>query len=274
MNDFFLKGIVISVGILSAATLTLVSFEYGTLKEAGRLSKEGKHDDALKRYNNQLVKYLHPDIVSVNMGAVLYHKGEYQKAANAFRKTLASPDPSSRARSLYNMGNCRYRQGERLEQLNPENAASLYREALDYYQTAVHLNPGDADARYNLDLAGERLSVIAQRTGQNDGRQRTTGDTRSSDESQKNRNATDARDREAGRESRNHAGAKNSAADALKEKRSDTRIEPQQTRIKKGEMSRNEAELLLEEYRQREEHLGRPGSTTAKGYHSPVVKDW
>ncbi len=274
MKDSFLKGIGISVCALSAVTLSLVLLEYGTLKEAGRLAKEEKHDDALKRYHNKLVKYLHPDIVSVNAGAVLYRKGEYQKAVDAFREALASPDPSSRARAMYNMGNCRYRQGQRSEQGNPENAASLYREALGYYQTAIQMNPGDADARYNHDLAGERLRVIAQGTGKNDARKQMIGDTRGGDESQNNRNIADTRDREVGRESMNHVGTKNGTADAMKEKRSDTRIEPQQTTIKKVEMSRKEAEMLLEEYRQREEQQGLPGGKTTKGYHLEVAKDW
>ena len=274
MKDSLLKVIMISFCILSLVALFLVSFEYGTLKEAGRLYQEGKHDDALKRYNNRLVKYLHPDIVSVNTGAVLYQQGEYQKAAEAFREALASPDTSSRTRAMYNMGNSRYRQGQRSEQGNPENAVSLYREALGYYQTAIHLDPGDADARYNLTLAGERLIGMAERTGKNDARELKTSNKQNGDESQKNRNAGDTRDREAGRESMNHAGAMNDKLNAMNERRSDTRIESRQTKIIKGEMSKKEAEMLLEEYRQREVYRGIPSNKTAKGFHPSVEKDW
>lgn len=263
---------IISFCILSGAALALVSGERWILKDAGRLYGEGKYNDALQQYHNVLVRYLHRDISALNSGAALYKKGDYQKAMEVFGEPLASPAPSAPALANYNRGNCRYRQGQQSESENPESSRMLYGEARAYYRRAIALNPGDADSRYNLAVVEKRLIHLSERTGEKDSRgEKTSGKTR---EEAFKENVGKAQNQESFRQPTDSTALKDSTMPVHKETRVDAGKKSGMMKITKGTLSREEAEMLLEEFRQREEKGGLPSGKTAMGYHREVEKDW
>ena len=68
-----------------------------------------------------------------------------KEAVNNYQAVVAtSQDIQLEKKSLYNIGNCRYRQG-RLE------------EAVEYYKQALDLDPQDQDAKYNLEFVREEI---------------------------------------------------------------------------------------------------------------------
>jgi tetratricopeptide (TPR) repeat protein len=102
------------------------------------LQRQGKHDEALKAFQEALV--LEPDNIRIryDMGRALYEKKEYPQAAEHFQLGVLSKSKALRAKSLYNLGNCQYRQ-ERLD------------EAIASYTLALLQRPGDPLAKQNLE---------------------------------------------------------------------------------------------------------------------------
>lgn len=67
-----------------------------------------------------------------------YRQGKYLEAADTYKKMLTKGQES--AQLYYNLGNCYYKLGENTQ-------------AILNYERALLLNPGDRDARYNLQMA-------------------------------------------------------------------------------------------------------------------------
>lgn len=104
----------------------------------------GRYDAALKAY--QLATEQRPDnaIARYNLGTALYQKERFDKAADAFRYSLVAKDSMLRAQGYYNLGNAQFQLGDS-------------RGAIRSYTSALRLNPTDIDAKYNLELAFEKL---------------------------------------------------------------------------------------------------------------------
>ncbi len=108
-------------------------------------------------------------------GSALYRLGRYGAAAARFGSALAAGSPGLRQRSAYNMGNAYVRAAEAAAGLPPpvlrdpnrtrstpggEVVSSAYealRRAITAYEEALQLDPDDADARWNLELALRKL---------------------------------------------------------------------------------------------------------------------
>ncbi len=89
----------------------------------------------------------------VSQGNAFYLKGEFQKAIAAYRDAfLHEMEDSTRAKIHYNLGNTHYRLGE-LEK------------SLKEYQEALRLDPGDKDAKHNLEVVLQALQGPSQVEG-------------------------------------------------------------------------------------------------------------
>jgi Ca-activated chloride channel family protein len=108
------------------------------MREGHWLERRGKYEEALKKYQEALV--LEPDNVRIhyNLGRVLHRLNRQPEAEAEFQLGLLSKDRQLRARSLYNIGNCRFRQ----------NALDA---AIAAYAQTLLLNPHDLQAKQNLE---------------------------------------------------------------------------------------------------------------------------
>jgi Ca-activated chloride channel homolog len=88
--------------------------------------------------------------LAFDAGAALYRLERYDEAVAAFRRAARTPD--LRQRSLYNLGNALVRTAEE----RPGEPAPLL-DAVAAYEEALYLSPGDAEARWNLEIALRRL---------------------------------------------------------------------------------------------------------------------
>jgi Ca-activated chloride channel family protein len=86
-----------------------------------------------------------------NSGNALYRLRRYEDAARRYR--LAAESKELRQRSLYNLGNALVRAAEEA----PGHPEPL-REAIKAYEEALRLDPADAAAKWNLELAVKRLT--------------------------------------------------------------------------------------------------------------------
>ena len=84
-------------------------------------------------------------VAHYNLGTVLYRRGKFGEAVQAFREALARHGGKTEktlnlAHLYYNLGNAQFKTGD-------------LRHAIEAYRHSLRLNPQDADAQYNLALA-------------------------------------------------------------------------------------------------------------------------
>ena len=102
------------------------------------------YDGAFVSFQNAVLQRPNDSLSHHNLGTVLYKQGKYRMAIGAFQTALLNGNSSNEAAIFYNLGNAQF-------QLNDlEGAIGSYRDSL-------RLNPNDADAKHNLEIALQLL---------------------------------------------------------------------------------------------------------------------
>lgn len=147
---------------LALGSLVAVPTDHGFAQEGreeveagNRLYEEGKYSEAHARYLEALAKAPGLPLARFNEGNALYQSQEFQRAMEAYMDALENGDPEWRSRAWYNVGNALVRQQQ------PGAAAEAYKEAL-------RLDPSDADAKHNLEMALMQLEEQSQQQSEGD----------------------------------------------------------------------------------------------------------
>ena len=112
------------------------------------------YDAALDAYDEASVDLPESAVVFFNKGAAFYGKEDYDKAREFFDKAaLASPDGALEAKSLYNLGNCAFRQAERQKDADLEKAIAAYQESIKFYSAALERDQRLQNAARNIEVA-------------------------------------------------------------------------------------------------------------------------
>ena len=102
--------------------------------------EEKKYDEALRLYTDaQALKPSAPEL-HYNIGNVLFRKGELDKAIEEYMRAQSGADPRLQQAAQYNRGNALLQQGKA-------------QDAVNAYVQALRLDPKDAEAKRNLELA-------------------------------------------------------------------------------------------------------------------------
>lgn len=133
--------VLIAAGVwMSLAALSWKDNASQDAENAIKLYNENKLDEALAKITAAQVGMPNSPKLQYNMGNVLYKKGQFEDARAGY-KTASLDAPKSLAQSAtYNMGNASLKAGD-------------IKGAIDAYTEALLLDPDDAEARYNLELA-------------------------------------------------------------------------------------------------------------------------
>lgn len=111
-----------------------------TVKKGNEHFQNKRYQSALEAYRKVQVKK--PDVPEVlyDLGTALYKVDAFQESAKDLEAAaLKAKEPQFKARALYNKGNVQYRLGN-------------FEEAIDAYKKVLALDPGDKDAKYNLEF--------------------------------------------------------------------------------------------------------------------------
>ena len=132
--------------------------------EKGAQAYEKEHYDiALKHFiDAQLNAPERPEIF-YNVGNAHYRLGDYEAALENYRQAQESEDPGLRQKALFNGGNASFR-------------LNRLQEAIAAYRKALEIDPGDRDARMNLEFARRRLAQQQRQSRQEKEGQPSNGD--------------------------------------------------------------------------------------------------
>ncbi len=227
-----------------AAALFILCAAHGTLNaqagrrqvlEGNRLYGEEKYDEANNRYQDALLEDPGSPLIQFNVGDVLYKKGNFEKSMESFQKAVDADDPMVQSQVYYNIGNSLYRQNKL-----PESILA--------YEQALKLNPGDQDAKYNLEFVRNKLKENAQPENQQQQQQ----------EQQQQQQQQQQQDRE---------------KQEQKDEQKDEESGQQQSGEEKQEMTKEQAEQLLEALKEDQKDKKEQEKVQAQGK-VRVLKDW
>ena len=161
MNIF--RSILLSLALIASASVQLlwgqtkdkVLFNEGVENyRKGQYQTAQQNFEAVAQQNPQNTRALY------NAGNASFLNGDFEKAKTYFDNYVqAASAPSDKARGFYNMGNVHLQEAMAAEG-NPQTsgqAQSQYKNAINAYKQSLKYNPNDADAKYNLTYAMNKL---------------------------------------------------------------------------------------------------------------------
>jgi len=123
------------------------------VKKGNELYSEKKYDQALTKYQDALLSSPENERIQFNVANTLYWKKNYEEALEEYRKVVGTQELDLEQHSYFNLGNTLYRMGKL-----PESILA--------YQQALKLDPGDMDAKYNLEFVRRKLKQDAKKEPQ------------------------------------------------------------------------------------------------------------
>lgn len=141
------------------------------VEEGNRLYEEGRFGEAHAKYLEALLSAPGTSLIRFNDGNALYMSEDFQSALTAYQAAIESGDPALVGPAWYNVGNALYRQ----QQLP---------EALESYKQALRVNPGDLDAKHNLERVLEQMEEQEQEQQEGEGEGEDEGEDEQQDQNQ------------------------------------------------------------------------------------------
>jgi Ca-activated chloride channel family protein len=95
-----------------------------------------------------------------NAGDASYKAGDYAQAASGFEKSLKTGQVPMQQNAYYNLGNTKYRLGQKTEKENPQETIKTWEEAVRSYDIALQVKADDADAKHNRDFVKRKMEQL------------------------------------------------------------------------------------------------------------------
>ena len=249
---------------------------------------EGRYEDALREFTAAERDAPGHPALEYNRGNALYRMGRYDDAREAYRRAQEAAGPSLKERDLYNMGNA-------LAQLGDTKAA------IGAYRKALVLEPGDEEARHNLEVLLRKIPPPKSQTpdggtdggrpdagpqdggsdgGQGDGGSGDGGTQRGDGGSQGGADAGQADGGSRAEQKQSQGAEQDGGMDAGQRPETPDAGTPEPERLRDGGVGRtggfdrNEAERLLDAMRQNERNLQLWRFQQKKRQRKPDEKDW
>ncbi|MFH1504136.1 MAG: tetratricopeptide repeat protein [Candidatus Omnitrophota bacterium] len=267
---------IIIIGAVIYSYPALAASASGAIRRGNKLYKQEEFEQALKEYEKAREALPESDIVNFDLGTAYYKKGKFPEAIDSFAKSLATEDVTLETKTNYNIGNAKYKQAEQIEDSNLEGAISLLKESLDYYQMAAELDKEDDDAKANYEFVQkkiEELEAKLQQQQSQEGEQQEEGEeTKDEGRGMKDEGGSEEETKDEGRGMKDEEGReeeeKGEGEQGGEEK------DKQGVKEEIGQMSKEQALLLLEGYRQEEESGDKKINFQKKMDYPGVLKDW
>lgn len=228
--------------------------------EGNRFYAEEKFDEANDKYRDAQVDNPESPIIHFNVGDALYQKRNYEEAMKSFQSAVQKTnDPQLQAQSYYNLGNTLFR-------------LDKWQESIAAYQQALKLNPNDEDAKFNLEYVRRKIKENAQKQPQ-DQQQQQQNQQQKQEQNQQDQNGEKDQEQQQ-QQQEGQEGEQNK--DQNEQQQQEQEEEQQQTaqqQPKPGELSKEDAERLLEALQNQEKEAQKKRQAQVRG-RVRVDKDW
>ncbi len=252
---------------------------------------KGQYSQAQRDYAQSLKADPTRSRLQFNLGAAAYKARDFTAAAEAFNNALKTRDIPLQQSAYYNLGNALYRQGEKGAATDPQTTMKTWQQSLGAYDTALQLRPSDPDAKFNRDLVQRRLDELKrQQQQQNDKNQQSQKDQKGQKGQQKQQDQQGQQNQQNHPEQQNQQSQQNQQNQQAQQPNGPTQPESGRQTDRKsqqaasaaaqdigkpGQMSRLEAEQLLDSAKGEERHLP-IGLANGKPQNTPQLplRDW
>ena len=153
-------GKTLALAILAASCLSADA----SPAKAMRAYEGGQFREAHREYERLLKKEPNDARLHFNAGTALYRANQFDQATNEFGAAILSSDPGLLSNAYYNQANTLYRLGEAAP--DPTARMETWKQSLQHYDSALKLNPQDADAKFNREIVSKRLEELKQQQPQ------------------------------------------------------------------------------------------------------------
>jgi Ca-activated chloride channel family protein len=234
------------------------------VKAGVKAFEDSQYDKSLQHFQDALLDDPENPLGHYNVAEALYKNKKYEEAIKSYEKSLNSQDIALREKAFYNLGNSYY-------QMNK------YQEAIQNYIKALELDPNDQDAKHNLELVRAKLKEMAQKQPmQNQQQQQQNQQGGQQDQQQQNQQQDQQQSQQQQQQGEQDQEQQKQQELAKKdEQQKDQGEEKQAQQIeKKKELSKEEAERILQALRSDEKEnqkLRRPEQPARR---PRVEKDW
>ena len=237
------------------------------IKRGNTHYEAGAYDAALEAYQSAAKDRPEHAISRYNLGAALYQKEEFEKAADEFRQSLDAADPIYRAQGYYNLGNAQ-------AQLNDIEGA------IRSYKSALRLNPTDLDTKHNLELALEKLEQNSQRNQSKSGDEGR--DRQEQDQQQQNQDPQNSDEQESDQQNREEETESDQQQPQQNQELSEQETTSEEPPPQKGQesmqqparMSKEDAIRLLEAVKDNEKEIQKKLLQKRFSKRRRTEKDW
>jgi Ca-activated chloride channel family protein len=148
--------------LLGATTTT----HGATPQTAEQAYQKGDFAKSQEEYASAAVKEPAKTELQFNAGSAAYKAGDFTRAANAFQNSLHTEEVPLQQSAYYNLGNTQFRLGQKTEQSDPKQTIETWGQAVKSYETALQIDPDDAQAKHNRDLVKHKIEQLKQQEEQ------------------------------------------------------------------------------------------------------------
>ncbi len=234
------------------AVQTVFADFIGTVKKGNEAFKKKDYKTALEEYRAAEADNPTSPELDYNLGTALANDGGYEEAIDKLQKALRTQDIKVEAAAHYNMGNTYFRMNN-------------YQNAIKSYEEALKLNPNDLDAKFNLELSRKKLKE--QLKPQQDPNSQNKSDSTQQQQDQQQQDQQEQQNQNQDQKDQQQNQAQQD------QQNKDQQQQQQQQMGQQKQMSKEDAERLLNALKDDEQDIQKKLRRTVKGGEYSG-KDW
>lgn len=250
------------VGILYLTLTSLPAFADQTdskIQEGLNQYHEGLFPEAEKSFSDALSSRSDDPRLDYNLGNSLYKQGKYQDALQDFTQAaLENSDANLKKNSLYNSGNALFKMGK-------------LQEAEAVYKKVLTLDPGDMDAKFNLEFVRQQLKKEEE---QKQEPKKDDSKDQKSDKNDSSQQSSDNKEENKEQDSKQTEPPSPENESAQNEENNQSGSDQEQNKSSKDELNQEEAEQLLGNLSEDLKKISRMQAGKTKPAQSYQGNDW
>ena len=162
-----------------------------------------------------------------NTGSAAYKAGDYSQAASGFEKSLKTEQVPLQQEAYYNLGNTKYRLGQKTQKENPQDAIKTWEEAVKSYDAALQIKASDPDAKHNRDFVQRKIDQLKKQEEQKKQDQQKQQDQKNQQQNNQQQQNKDQKNNDQQNQSQNQQNDS-------KDQKGDGKNQPQDSKDQKG----------------------------------------